>query len=169
MEMSQRLSLMMFIIPIAFLLRPKGSCEPVGIKSTAKSPTMVSSLSAIASIEPVVVEGSSPPAYLGMYCSSIAFETISGSLQMEVYMRPIAPWSSVNSCTIFVARSNFESSAARLTELIVSSPTSNTFPISILSFSTLFVFSNIVPNFSWKVIFFNSSMKNSEPFSMSSL
>jgi len=59
------LSFIMLIIPIAALLKPNGSAEPVGIFSRAKTPLMVSILSAILTICPVNAWGSSPSEEIG--------------------------------------------------------------------------------------------------------
>ena len=71
-DRSQFLSFIIFITPIESLLSANGSCDPVGISPIANSPTIVSILSAIARIEPMVVSGSISPANLGRYCSKIA-------------------------------------------------------------------------------------------------
>ena len=70
---------MMLITPIADLLSAKGSVDPVGISPIAKSPAIVSILSARENIEPTLDSGSLSPANFGRYCSLIAVATISFS------------------------------------------------------------------------------------------
>ena len=75
----QELFLIILITPIADLLKAKGSVEPVGISPIAKSPAIVSILSASEKIEPTLDSGRVSPANLGRYCSLIAVATISFS------------------------------------------------------------------------------------------
>ena len=70
----QPVFLIIFIIPIADLLSAKGSVEPVGISPMAKSPTIVSILSAREKIEPTLDFGRASPANFGRYCSLIAVQ-----------------------------------------------------------------------------------------------
>ena len=65
--------------PMAERRRAKGSLEPVGGWPMANNPAIESSLSEIANMLPMAVDGRSPPAYLGIYCSLIAVATSSGS------------------------------------------------------------------------------------------
>ena len=74
----------------------------------AKSPDIVSNLSAILNINPAVVVGISSPENPGRYCSAMAKLTISFSSACLAYSIPILPCNSGNSLTVFVTKSALE-------------------------------------------------------------